>query len=230
MAASSVSAYEFLSPARIVFGWGRLSEVGPLAAGIGRRAFLVVGSRTLAADGTVDSLQGVLRKHGVEPISLATIDREPLVADVDRSVDEIRRHQVRAGDMVIGLGGGSAIDLAKAVAALATNTAGATVQDYLEGVGRGLTITERPLSVIAIPSTAGTGSEATKNAVISSYDPPFKKSLRSEWMLPRVVVVDPQLSVSLPPAITAQTGMDAITQLIESYISRKARAIPLWTK
>ena len=226
MAATSVSAYEFLSPARIVFGWGRLPEVGPLAAGIGGRAFLVVGSRTLAAYGILDALQDMLRQNCVEPIVLATIDREPLVADVDRSVAEIRRHQVREGDMVIGLGGGSAIDLAKAVAALATNTAGATVGDYLEGVGRGLTITERPLGVIAIPTTAGTGSEATKNAVISSYDPPFKKSLRSEWMLPRVVVVDPQLAVSVPPAITAQTGMDAITQLIESYISRKARAIP----
>jgi len=127
---------------------------------------------------------------------------------------------------MLGLGGGSAIDLAKAVAALATNTAGATVTDYLEGVGRGLTISERPLNIVAIPTTAGTGSEATKNAVISSYDPPFKKSLRSEWMLPRLVIVDPQLAVSVPPAITAQTGMDAITQLIESYISRKARAIP----
>lgn len=226
MAASSVAAYEFLAPARIVFGWGRVSEVGPLAASIGRRAFLVVGSRTLAADGTVDALQENLRQNRVEPIALATIDHEPLVADIDRSVAEIRCHQVHEGDMVIGLGGGSAIDLAKAVAALATNTAGSTVKDYLEGVGRGLTITERPLGIIAIPTTAGTGSEATKNAVISSYDPPFKKSLRSEWMLPRLVVIDPQLAVSVPPAITAQTGMDAVTQLIESYISRKARAIP----
>lgn len=226
MAASSVSAYEFLSPARIVFCWGRVCEVGPLAAGMGRRAFLVVGSRTLAADGTVDALQAVFRQNQVEPIALATIDHEPLVADVDRSVAEIRRHNVRKDDMVIGLGGGSAIDLAKAVAALATNTAGTTVQDYLEGVGRGLTITEHPLAVIAVPTTAGTGSEATKNAVISNDDPPFKKSLRSEWMLPRLVVIDPQLAVSVPPAITAQTGMDAITQLVESYISRKARPIP----
>ena len=102
MAASPVPAYEFLSPARIVFGWGRLGEVGPLAAGLGRRAFLVVGSRTLAADGTLDALQDLLRQNRVEPIVLATIDREPLVADVDRSVSEIRRHRVREGDMVIG--------------------------------------------------------------------------------------------------------------------------------
>ncbi len=174
----------------------------------------------------VDALRQALREQRVEPVALAEIAREPLVADVDQTVAEIRRHQVREGDIVIGLGGGSAIDLAKAVAALATNRAGSSVMDYLEGVGRGLAITERPLGLIAIPTTAGTGSEATKNAVISNHEPPFKKSLRSEWMMPRIVIIDPQLTVSVPPAITAQSGMDAITQLIESYISRKARAIP----
>src|SRR5262249_40883040 len=93
-------------------------------------------------------------------------------------------------------------------------------------VGRGLQLTERPLAMIAVPTTAGTGSEATKNAVISSYDPTFKKSLRSVWMMPRAAIVDPALCVSVPPAITAATGMDAITQLIESYISRKSKPLP----
>ena len=83
------------------------------------------------------------------------------------------------GDLVLGLGGGSAIDLAKAAAALVTNRHGASVRDFLEGVGKGLDITEPPLPMIAMPTTGGTGTEATKNAVISSYDPPFKKSIRS---------------------------------------------------
>jgi alcohol dehydrogenase class IV len=226
MTSSSVPSYEFLAPERIVFGWGRWREVAPLAARLGRRAFLVIGSRTLTASGFVSQLQEALREHQVASTLLATISREPEVADVDQASAQIRECGAGEGDLVIAVGGGSAIDLAKAVAALAVNTAGATVQDYLEGVGRGLSITARPLSVVALPTTAGTGSEATKNAVISSYAPPFKKSLRSEWMLPRAVVVDPQLAVTVPPAITAQTGMDAITQLIESYISRKARAIP----
>jgi alcohol dehydrogenase class IV len=118
------------------------------------------------------------------------------------------------------------MDLAKAACAMATNREGASVKDYLEGVGRGLQLREEPLPLLAIPTTAGTGSEATKNAVVSSYAPAFKKSLRSDRMVPRVALVDPELTVSVPSTTTAYTGMDAITQLIESYISSKARPLP----
>src|SRR5262249_52038465 len=106
--------------------------------------------------------------------------------------------------------------------ALVTQDATNSVLDYLEGVGKGLKIVNTPLPVLAMPTTGGTGSEVTKNAVVSSYDPPFKKSLRSELMLPRIVLVDPELAVSVPPHVAAWTGMDAITQLIESYVSRRA--------
>jgi alcohol dehydrogenase class IV len=224
MTVTSIPSYDFLTPGRIVFGWGRWPEVGRIVAGLGRRAFVVLGSRTLAAGDFVAQLQQTLRENHVESIMLATITREPEVADVDLLTARIGQHQLRDA-VVIAVGGGSAIDAAKAVAALATQEAG-SVQDYLEGVGRGWQMTARPLSLIAMPTTAGTGSEATKNAVISSYAPPFKKSLRSDAMMPRIAIVDPQLSVSVPPAVTAQTGMDAITQLIESYISRKARPVP----
>jgi alcohol dehydrogenase class IV len=118
------------------------------------------------------------------------------------------------------------MDLAKAVAAMATNRDSSTVKDYLEGVGSGLTLRSDPLPVLAIPTTAGTGAEATKNAVISSDDPPFKKSLRSDRMIPRVALVDPELTLSAPPAVTAASGMDALTQLIESLISLKAQPVP----
>ncbi|MEX0977836.1 MAG: iron-containing alcohol dehydrogenase [Pirellulales bacterium] len=219
-------SYDFLAPERIVFGWGRWREVGPLAARLGRRAFIVVGSRTLEKSGLVDELHQVLRRHGVDPVLLGTVTGEPTVADVDRLTVRLRFHPLDPNYVIIALGGGSAIDTAKAVAAMAMNTMALSVRDYLEGVGRGLQLTEAPLPVIALPTTAGTGSEATKNAVISVDSPNVKKSLRDDGMIPRVVIVDPQLAVSLPPAITAQTGMDAITQLIESYISRRARPIP----
>ena len=221
-----LSSYEFLAPPRIVFGWGRWREVGPLAAGLGRRAWVVVGSRTLEAAGVINELHEVLRGHGVEPLTLAHARGEPTVAEVDEAASRLRALGVGSGDIVLALGGGSAIDLGKALAALATNTEGESVRDYLEGVGRGLKLTARPLPVIALPTTAGTGSEATKNAVISVDSPSVKKSLRSDDLVPNVVVIDPELAVGLPATTTAHTGMDAITQLIESYISKRARPIP----
>jgi alcohol dehydrogenase class IV len=218
--------YDFLAPPTIVFGWGRRREVGPLASELGTRAFLVTGSRRLAADGVIDQLMAALRASSVEPIPLAEIHREPLVEDVDWAAKKLREQRCGDGDSVLAIGGGSAIDLAKAAAAMATNCDGASVRDFLEGVGRGLAIERSPLPLLAMPTTSGTGSEATKNAVISSHDPTFKKSLRADQMIPRVVLVDPELAVSTPPNVTAQSGMDAITQLIESYISRRARPIP----
>jgi alcohol dehydrogenase class IV len=240
--------YEFLAPPKIVFGWGRRSEVGALSREAGcKRAFIVSGSRRLMDDGVVAELSATLTHSGVKPIYLAEIRREPQVSDVDNAVAALAKHQATWGDWVVAIGGGSAIDLAKAVAAMATHCEvtlatdlrkrnflrahakhppGRSVRDYLDGVGSGLEIERPPLTFVAMPTTGGTGSEATKNAVISSHDPPFKKSLRSEKMIPRVVLVDPELSVNVPPKITAQTGMDAITQLIESYISRRAQPIP----
>jgi alcohol dehydrogenase class IV len=218
--------YDFLAPPKIVFGWGRRSEVGALARGLGRRAFVVTGSRRLAADGFTGELLANLYSAGVEAIPFAEIHREPEIGDVDRAASELVERKAGDGDFVLAIGGGSAIDLGKAAAAMATIGSGASVRDFLEGVGRGLKIERPPLSVLALPTTGGTGSEATKNAVISSRDPPFKKSLRSEQMIPRVVLVDPELSVTVPPSVTAQTGMDAITQLIESTISRRAQPIP----
>jgi alcohol dehydrogenase class IV len=220
------SAYDFLAPPRIVFGWGRRRELGAVARTLGRRAFVLHGSRSLEESGTLGEILDCLRHEQVEPVDAGSIGHEPEVADVDRIAAFLRRNAGSRGDLVIGVGGGSAMDLAKAAAALATNSASPTVRDYLEGVGKGLTLEEEPLPFLAVPTTAGTGTEATKNAVISSYDPPFKKSIRSDRMVARAVVVDPELSVTVPPETTAATGMDALTQLIESYISRKARPIP----
>jgi len=218
--------FDFLAPTHLVFGWGRRSEVGQLAHSLGKRAFVVSGSTSLNRSRAISQIETLLREAGLTVVPLATIAHEPLVTDIDAAVNRLLEFVPAAGDLVVAVGGGSAIDLAKAAAALATNRHGKSVTDFLEGVGKGLKIEVPPLPVLAIPTTAGTGSEATKNAVISSNDPPFKKSLRSELMVPRIVLVDPELTVSLPPDVTAHTGMDAITQLIESYLSRRAQPIP----
>ncbi|HEV3021624.1 MAG TPA: iron-containing alcohol dehydrogenase [Pirellulales bacterium] len=226
MNADSEITYDFIAAQKIVFGWGRRREVGTLAATLGRRAFLFEGSRTLAAMGTFAQIADLLHSAGVDVTPLAAISREPDVDDVDTAVTALRAERAGRGDLVIAVGGGSAIDLAKAAAAVTTQRENSSVRDYLEGVGRGLKIVDPPLPLVALPTTGGTGTEATKNAVISSFDPPFKKSIRSDLMVPRVVLVDPELSVSVPSATTAWTGMDAITQLIESYICRFARPLP----
>jgi len=221
-----VPDYDFLSPQKIVFGWGRRRELGGLARALGRRAFLVSGLPDRVGLPITVELEGLLRGENIEVLRVATLLNEPEVADVDRTAASIRALHVGEGDFFVGLGGGAAIDLAKAVAAMATNDQSLTVKDYLENVGRDLKLVNAPLPVLAMPTTAGTGAEATKNAVISSFDPPFKKSIRDGRLMPRIAIVDPELTVSVPPEVTAASGMDAITQLIESYISRKARPIP----
>jgi alcohol dehydrogenase class IV len=225
--------YSFLGPRQIAFGWGRRAELGSLVASFGSRIFLVSGSRTLERLQVVDQVVSTLTAAGLAVLGFPVESREPEVRDVDDLASSFRELNPQEGDVVVAIGGGSTIDLAKAAAALATNCHGDSVVDFLEGVGRGLTIDVAPLPLVAVPTTAGTGAEATKNAVISSNtagdgraEVPYKKSLRADSMIPRLVVVDPELSVSVPQQVTAQTGMDAITQLIESYISRRAAPIP----
>jgi alcohol dehydrogenase class IV len=218
--------YDFFAPSRIAFGWGRRQELALIARPLGRRALVVCGSRSLEAAGLLDELRVSLAAANIATELLGTISHEPEVSDVDDFTSQLVELRATEDAFVLAVGGGSAIDLGKAVAAMATNRQSPTVQDYLEGVGHGLKIEQPPLPVVAMPTTAGTGSEATKNAVISNHNPAFKKSLRSDLMIPRVVLIDPELTGGLPPAITAQTGMDAITQLVESYISCRAQPIP----
>lgn len=234
-----MNSYTFLAPRQIVFGWGRRIELGTLAASLGRRVLLVSGSRTLERTGVIENLAAVIRESGLELLGFPVESREPEVRDVDELVGRFRSLNPTSEDIVVAVGGGATIDLAKAAAALATNRHGRSVEDFLEGVGRGLQIKEPPLHFIAVPTTAGTGAEATKNSVISSNSPisddglsgaerpaPYKKSLRSDSMVPRLVMIDPELTISVPSETTAYTGMDAITQLIESFISRRAAPIP----
>ncbi|RLS51960.1 MAG: iron-containing alcohol dehydrogenase [Planctomycetota bacterium] len=218
--------YDLLIPRQVVFGWGRRKEIGQRAAALGRRAWVVSGSRTLVANGIMDQLRSQMQAHGVTSEFLGTISREPEVADVDQMIRLLEsRGGVRTGDLVVAIGGGAGIDLGKALAALAPNAEGRSVQDYLEGVGTGQKLVNDPLPMVAIPTTAGTGSEATKNAVISSREQKFKKSLRDDRMIPAVALIDPELMVSCPVAVTAWSGMDAITQLIESLVTPRSTVI-----
>lgn len=210
--------FDFVSAGRIMFGAGRAGEAGDIAKGFGRRCLLVRG-RSAGAARVADSLRAV---GGLDVIEMRGPAGEPDETDVDAAVPVAR--DARPG-VVVAVGGGSVLDFAKAVAALAPQTDNAPVRDYLEGVGRGLTITADPLPLIACPTTAGTGAEVTKNAVISSRAGRFKKSLRDARMVPNVALVDSDLQAGAPRNVRVWSGLDALTQNIEAYLSRKATPI-----
>jgi alcohol dehydrogenase class IV len=204
--------FEFATATRILFGPGALREVGAAARGLGRHAFVVTGRSGRHSEQLLD----LLAAEGIA-ITTFAVAGEPTIDAVIAATDEARRSRC---DLVIGLGGGSPIDAAKAVSALLTNPGDPL--DYLEVVGRGLPLTKPAAPCITIPTTAGAGAEVTRNAVLASSAHRVKVSLRSPLMLPRLALVDPELTMDLPPALTASTGLDALTQLIEPYVSLRA--------
>lgn len=204
--------FEFATSNRIVFGAGTLSEVATAAASFGRRALIVTGRNQ---DRTSKLLE-LLSSKGIHP-TLVAIQSEPTVEEVLRGATQARSSD---SDVVIGFGGGAALDGAKAIAALLTNPGDPF--EYLEVIGRGAALPHPAAPCIAIPTTAGTGSEVTRNSVLASPAHRVKVSLRSPHLLPRLALVDPELTYELPPAITATTGLDALTQLIEPYVSCRA--------
>ena len=207
--------FEFATATRIVFGSGTLRQAGTAAKSFGRRAFMVTGRNPSRAERLLD----LLATDAVATTTCA-IDGEPTVEGVASAA---ARARAAGCDLVVGFGGGSAIDTAKAVSALLTNRG--ELLDYLEVIGRAQPLTKPAAPCLAIPTTAGTGAEVTRNAVLASPTHQFKASLRSPLMLPRLAIVDSELTHDLPPAITASTGLDALTQLIEPYVS--CRANPL---
>ncbi|HPU06882.1 MAG TPA: iron-containing alcohol dehydrogenase [Thermogutta sp.] len=226
MVLSDLAHFDLIVPRKIIFGWGRRTALREELPRLGKRVLVISGSRTLEKAGLFDELQQLVMEGGLDWQIVARIHSEPTVTDVDEVSNAVRALGVRQGDIVLAVGGGSAIDLAKAVAAMVTQDPGASIRDYLENIGRNLKLIQPALPVVAVPTTAGTGAEATRNAVICSHDPPVKKSLRDDRIMPYLAVVDPELTVSNSRAITAAAGMDAITQLIESYVSVRRRPIP----
>ncbi len=207
--------FEFACAAQVIFGLGTLPEAGAAARSAGSRVLLVTG-RTGERAGR---LRENLRANGLA-VEEFRVTGEPSLAAVREGLERARQ---AGADVVVAIGGGSALDAGKAIAALLANPG--DVLDYLEVIGAGKALERPALPWIAVPTTAGTGAEVTRNAVLVSPEHRVKASLRSPLLLPRLAVVDPELTLDLPPAVTAATGLDALTQLIESFVS--VRANPL---
>ena len=207
--------FEFATAARIIFGHGSIQEVAPLAAGTGSCAFVVTGRTGARAEQLLEQL----KKQGIRSVTF-NVPGEPTVAMAKAGVKQAREAK---SDLVIAIGGGSVLDTGKAIAAMLTNSG--ELEDYLEVVGRGKPLSRSPVPNIAIPTTAGTGAEVTRNAVLGLPEYGVKVSMRSPMMLPRVAVVDPLLTHSMPPSVTASTGLDALTQLMEAYVTDKANPL-----
>ena len=207
--------FEFATATRIIFGPGTIREVAPEAGKMGKHAFVITGR-------SPERARPLLEQLNTYQIGYVTfnVPSEPTTTIVNEAVEQAR---LSKSDLVIGMGGGSVLDTGKAIAAMLANSG--KLLDYLEVVGAGLPLTKTPAPYIAIPTTAGTGAEVTRNAVLAIPEKQVKVSMRSPLMLPRLAVVDPELTHSMPPSTTASTGLDALTQLIEAYVSNKANPL-----
>jgi alcohol dehydrogenase class IV len=205
-----LTRFEFATATRIVFGPGVISELASLAAAFGQHALIVTGANPDRAKAHLSALESkdvTCRYFSIPSEPTTSLIREGAQA-------------ARFAKFIIGFGGGSAIDAAKAIAAVAPNSG--EPMDYLEVIGQARPLENPPLPFIAIPTTAGTGAEVTRNAVIGSPEHSVKASIRSPQMLARLALIDPDLTLDVPPSITAATGLDTITQLIEPYVSSRA--------
>jgi alcohol dehydrogenase class IV len=213
------SAFAFRTASRIVFGRGVRRGVAAEAARLGRRVLWVTGARSLTSDGEAQALEGAFEERGLT-VARYIVSGEPDVGGVDAGAAIAVAFEAEA---VVAVGGGSVLDAAKAIAAAATN--GGAAVDYLEDLpsGGGRALEATPLPLVAVPTTAGTGSEVTRNAVLRVPEAALKRSMRDDRMLPVVAVVDPELAARAPPAVAVPAALDALTHLIESYVSRGAQ-------
>jgi len=208
-------SFEFATAGRIVFGRGTSAQSASAARAYGQRALVVVGRDPARQAGLLDLLQ----QTGLS-VEVMQVAGEPTV-ELVRQGTRLARDQ-KAG-VVVGMGGGSCLDAAKAVAILATHPG--DVLDYLEVIGAGKAFDRPGIPMLAIPTTAGTGTEVTRNSVLASTEHGVKVSLRSPYLLPRLAIVDPDLSSDMPPDLTARVGCDALTQLIEPFVSTRANPL-----
>jgi alcohol dehydrogenase class IV len=209
------TSFDLSLPPRISFGAGRVADLADIVGCLGSRVLVITGSTPTRVEHAIAPLRG-----GAASLEVVTVVGEPTVDDARLATATGRALEA---DVVVAIGGGSPIDLAKAVAMLLAN--GGDPMDYIEVVGRGQPITRAPLPLVAVPTTAGTGAEVTANAVLSVPEHAVKASLRHPLMIPRHAIVDPGLTLDCPPAVTAASGMDALTQCLEPYVSNRANAM-----
>lgn len=207
--------FEFATATKINFGPGTLAEAASAIKSLGTRTLIVCGSELNRAAPLVQ----LLTRQGIEYVTFQVFG-EPNIFLALNAISLARQQQC---DVVIGFGGGSVLDAGKVIAAMLTNRG--DLMDYLEVIGRGRKLVRKSAPYIAIPTTAGTGAEVTQNAVLRSPEHQLKVSMRSPLMLPTLAIVDPELTYSMPPAVTASTGLDALTQLIEAFVSSKSNPL-----
>ncbi len=212
--------FDFLQVPQLKFGFGRIIELPESLEQFKATNCLFVGNRSVLKSAKITEILAEIKENEQVTVGLLEVQGEPDTTQVDKGVQLGKELQANC---VIAIGGGSAIDLGKAIAGLLTNEGEA--KDYMEVIGTGKKITNEPAPLIAIPTTAGTGSEATKNAVILSKKEKIKASIRSPLLIPKLAIIDPELMLSMPRNVTASTGMDALTQLIEAYTSNKAQPL-----
>lgn len=208
--------FEFITPDKIIFGEGVIASLGQEAKRFGKKVCLITGKTAMAKSGILNRVHNLLEKAGLEIILFNKIIPEPTMEMVDEGLSLVRTTKC---ELVIGLGGGSCMDVAKAIAGLAND--GGCCLEYLEGKK----ITKQGLPFLSIPTTAGTGAEATYNAVIINQEKNIKQSIRDYSLMAKVAVIDPILTLTLPPDTTAICGMDTLVHLIEGYVSRCANPI-----
>ncbi|MFX0204691.1 MAG: iron-containing alcohol dehydrogenase [Candidatus Hodarchaeota archaeon] len=211
--------FELLHTPQILFGTQQFQSIGAVIKGYGTKALIVANEGALKEGGARRILDQMLPENDIDA-SFFIVKGEPDIEMIDRGVTQGKEF---TADTVVGIGGGGAIDAGKVIAGLITN--GGSARDYMEVIGKGFTITKPALQYIAIPTTAGTGSEVTKNGVISAKKEGFKASIRSPLLVPSIAIIDPSLMITVPPDVTARCGMDALTQVIEPYTSNKAQPI-----
>lgn len=207
--------FELTLPGRIIFGEGKINDLPALTTNYGSQVFLVRGKNGAVSQ----AVQDLLSNAGFSSTSFE-VDKEPDIHLIADGVQSLRQSTVQ---WVLGVGGGSVLDSAKAIAGLASNPG--DVMDYLEVVGAGKPLVARQYPIVLAPTTAGTGSECTRNAVLDVPERKVKVSLRSQTLLADIAIVDPTLTLSVPPNVTAFTGMDALAQVYEPFLSRRANPL-----